>query len=117
MTSGTEIILGKLGLFSVRHEHSISVPDSTSLNHCSTDKTLQHLFILVSSLIKGVTSLVSILLEPKIHYQKENPFIGRAKRAPHWGVQSRFRVIYIYLYHVTSSVIYVIGRKVWVMFA
>ena len=24
--------------------------------------------------------------------------IGRAKRAPHWGVQSRFRVIYIYMY-------------------
>ena len=23
--------------------------------------------------------------------------IGRAKRAPHWGVQSRFRVIYIYI--------------------
>ena len=22
---------------------------------------------------------------------------GRAKRAPHWGVQSRFRVIYIYM--------------------
>ena len=22
---------------------------------------------------------------------------GRAKRAPHWGVQSRFRVIYIYV--------------------
>ena len=22
-------------------------------------------------------------------------FIGRAKRAPHWGVQSRFRVIYV----------------------
>ena len=47
--------------------------------------------------------------------------IGRAKRAPHWGVQSRFRVIYMYinicLYHVTSSVIYVIGRKVWVMVA
>ena len=21
--------------------------------------------------------------------------IGRAKRAPHWGVQSRFRVIYV----------------------
>ena len=28
--------------------------------------------------------------------------IGRAKRAPHWGVQSRFRVIYIYIYvHVS----------------
>ena len=24
--------------------------------------------------------------------------IGRAKRAPHWGVQSRFRVIYVYMY-------------------
>ena len=23
--------------------------------------------------------------------------VGRAKRAPHWGVQSRFRVIYIYI--------------------
>ena len=23
--------------------------------------------------------------------------IGRAKRAPHWGVQSRFRVIYTYM--------------------
>ena len=23
--------------------------------------------------------------------------IGRAKRAPHWGVQSRLRVIYIYI--------------------
>ena len=24
--------------------------------------------------------------------------VGRAKRAPHWGVQSRFRVIYIWIY-------------------
>ena len=32
--------------------------------------------------------------------------IGRAKRAPHWGVQSRFRVIYIYIY------IYVVGMSV-----
>ena len=23
--------------------------------------------------------------------------VGRAKRAPHWGVQSRFRVIYVYM--------------------
>ena len=35
------------------HKHSISVPDSTSLNHCVTNNTLQHnLFILLSSLIK-----------------------------------------------------------------
>ena len=29
---------------------------------------------------------------------KGSVIIGRAKRAPHWGVQSRFRVIYIYIY-------------------
>ena len=34
-------------LLGARHEHSISVPDSTSLNHCITDKTLQHIFILI----------------------------------------------------------------------
>ena len=33
-------------------------------------------------------------------------FIGRAKRAPHWGVQSRFRVIYIYIYiYICVSVV------------
>ena len=26
--------------------------------------------------------------------------IGRAKRAQHWGIQSRFRVIYIYIYYI-----------------
>ena len=29
--------------------------------------------------------------------------VGRVKRAPHWGVQSRFRVIYIYIYVVGMS--------------
>ena len=33
--------------------------------------------------------------------------IGRAKRAPHWGVQSRFRVIYIYIYICCRYVSYV----------
>ena len=33
-------------------------------------------------------------------------FIGRAKRAPHWGVQSRFRVIYICIYiYICVSVV------------
>ena len=34
------------------------------------------------------------------HMQRslKHTIIGRAKRAPHWGVQSRFRVIYIYVY-------------------
>ena len=31
--------------------------------------------------------------------------VGRAKRAPHWGVQSRFRVIYIIIYN------YVVGMS------
>ena len=31
--------------------------------------------------------------------------IGRAKRAPHWGVQSRFRVIYVYMYICVSVVV------------
>ena len=29
--------------------------------------------------------------------------IGRAKRAPHWGVQSRFRVIYVCLFYTSYS--------------
>ena len=33
--------------------------------------------------------------------------IGRAKRAPHWGVQSRFRVIYICIYIICRYVSYV----------
>ena len=44
----------------------------------------------------------------------------RAKRARHsqvCSIENRGYIIYIYLYHVTSSVIYVIGRKVWVMVA
>ena len=32
-----------LELFSARHEHSISVPDSTSLNHClQTRRSVEH---------------------------------------------------------------------------
>ena len=31
--------------------------------------------------------------------------IGRAKRAPHWGVQSRFRVIYIYIYMLSVCLV------------
>ena len=30
-------------------------------------------------------------------YSKQDCVIGRAKRAPHRGVQSRFRVIYIFI--------------------
>ena len=32
-----------------------------------------------------------------INTSLSNKLVGRAKQAPHWGVQSRFRVIYIYI--------------------
>ena len=32
----------------------------------------------------------------RLHQERDAiPIVGRAKRAPHWGVQSRFRVIYV----------------------
>ena len=38
-------------------------------------------------------------MKSKKNHQSSGNVIGRAKRAPHWGVQSRFRVIYIlYMY-------------------
>ena len=38
---------------------------------------------------------------------------GRAKRAPHWGVQSRFRVIYIYLCMYVCRVQKCVGGIMW----
>ena len=49
--------------------------------------------------------IVTNSLDPKKKAGEFSNFlcvIGRAKRAPHWGVQSRFRVIYI---------IYVVGMS------
>ena len=31
--------------------------------------------------------------------------VGPAKRAPHWGVQSRFRVIYIYIMYIICMLV------------
>ena len=40
--------------------------------------------------------------------------VGRAKRAPHWGVQSRFRVIYIYVgLYVYVCQINCVGEITW----
>ena len=43
---------------------------------------LKHLLVVSQRGVNSITLLI----------------IGRAKRAPHWGVQSRFRVIYTYIY-------------------
>ena len=39
--------------------------------------------------------------------------IGRAKRAPHWGVQSRFRVIYIICMYVYMYVCRYVFDCLW----
>ena len=46
---------------------------------------------LTARLCMTVTKLLNLRGHPG------SEVIGRAKRAPHWGVQSRFRVIYIYV--------------------
>ena len=57
-----------------------------------------------------VVSLIRVVPTVEIHKEKVilmsfHVLIGRVKRAPHWGVQSRFRVIYICM----SSIVY--GEK------
>ena len=49
---------------------------------------------------KLVTSGISDVATASVHSEKTRSkklimIIGRAKRAPHWGVQSRFHMIYI----------------------
>ena len=38
---------------------------------------------------------IKIFIAKQFHLFRKSHIIGRAKRAPHWDVQSRFRVIYI----------------------
>ena len=52
-----------------------------------------HKFIVENLNIKHNEMLCMVARQPEIML-----VIGRAKRAPHWGVQSRFRVIYVYIY-------------------
>ena len=41
---------------------------------------------------------VSVNVARIINEERGKGLIGQVKRAPHWGVQSRFRVIYVYMY-------------------
>ena len=45
---------------------------------------------------KGKT-IVARRVKLELVFSSSLNIIRRAKRAPHWGVQSRFRVIYIYM--------------------
>ena len=47
-----------------------------------------------TNIIQGSVVIDSVGLSLHFCYA----IIGRAKRAPHWDVQLRFRVIYIYIY-------------------
>ena len=51
------------------------------------------LVLCISTRLRLVT-ILSLLVKYLVIYTLTR-VIGRAKRAPHWGVQSRFRVIYI----------------------
>ena len=49
-----------------------------------------------------VTCFTSVLhIYPRVQVSR---VIGRAKQAPHWGVQSRFRVIYMFICRYVSYV-------------
>ena len=52
----------------------------------------------------GSFKTFNVVRSIKHDYLSQHVIIGRAKRAPHWGVQSRFRVIYIYIYIYMLSV-------------
>ena len=64
---------------------------------------LQEINLPVCARLSGVPGFtLSCYLFPSLSYWNGSRsslyiIIGRAKRAPHWGVQSRFRVIYIYM--------------------
>ena len=93
---------GKVGSYSVQGMNFLFQCLILHPYHYITNKTLQHFFMLVMKFDQGVTSLVSILLEPKIHYQKENPFI-----------------IYSWLYMVIFFLHYTLGpesTRKWEMF-
>ena len=49
-------------------------------------------------------SLINLMFCLSLKEGGEICIIGRAKRAPHWGVQSRFHVIYIYMLVCMSAV-------------
>ena len=58
------------------------VPDSISIDFSKQSISTS----IIMGMVEG--SLVGCFL---------SDLIGQAKRAPHWGVQSRFRVIYMYV--------------------
>ena len=59
-------------------------------------QTSYHTYKIISSYelarpVMGTVFLVKLLFSPIVN--KQTIVIGRAKRAPHWGIQSRFRVV------------------------
>ena len=61
-----------------------------------------------TNLRKMVANGISDVAIDSVYFEKTGlkkirMIIGRAKRAPNWDVQSRFRVIYIYLFYTSYS--------------
>ena len=71
-----------------------------SAHHCRIDYRIDFYFLfLFNNIIKDdnhSSKMVSVNVEMlKTMLILQLVIIGRAKRAPHWGVQSRFRMIYV----------------------
>ena len=66
---------------------------------------------LYSNIAKNYQNLQCIITDTMVlcNYSATTVLIGLAKRAPQWGVQSRFRVIYIAYYTSKSGIWLVIS--------
>ena len=69
------------------------------------------IFLWVASHFSGIYRLLSKNLI--FQYSFVPILVGRAKRAPHWGVQSRFRVIYVCMSVCLVCQINCVGGITW----
>ena len=96
----------QISLSSGRYPEYLGIEGPQDRNNPQTCNPLDFLFLLWPE------SLCDLIVDETNSYGRSKPnwldidrdelltffgLIGRAKRAPHWGVQSRFRVIYIYI--------------------
>ena len=98
-------------LLDFAENYSFVIQDAVQGHHWDNSQATIHPFVIyykeneelkcynlavISDSLKHDTTAVHCFISVVIPELKK--IIGRAKRAPHWGVQSRFRMIYIYMY-------------------
>ena len=90
MVEMVEILDGRLGKHSVERVRYV-------IHSVIVKYGVISLVLCISTRLLLVTKL-SLLVNNLVIYFTLTRVIGRAKRAPHWGVQSRFHVIYVGMY-------------------